>query len=119
MVQETSATTLDPCAVYAYGGVKDYSIDIVAGGGAGGGGMSGGDVFLIVAPLMFFSYLAAGYAINHRNGKPGIPHADFWKQFPSYVSTGCSVTWVNLQKLAGKGGDSTSQPGGSKDYEEY
>ena len=45
MVQESSAQTLDPCAVFAYGGVKDFGIYI---GGSNPDGPGGGWVFIFI-----------------------------------------------------------------------
>merc|ERR1711871_1862582 len=44
MVQETSASNLDPCALYPYGGAKDFGIAISASGNGGSGGGSGSGV---------------------------------------------------------------------------
>lgn len=116
MVQESSATVLTPCAVFAYGGVKDFGINVITSSASG---LSGGSIFLIVVPVLAIFYFAGGFAWGHKLGKEGndrILHKEFWTDFPSYVATGFSVTLLAtkgaINKLKGGGAETT-------DYEEY
>jgi hypothetical protein len=122
LVQESSATSLDPCQVFAYGGVKDFTVEILdkdPGCAPAGGGISGGVLFLIITPVVFALYCGVGFGLNAKNGVEGMdrfPNWSFWQEFPSYVATGFSVTCVTLSgcfnKLRGGGADTT-------DIEEY
>jgi hypothetical protein len=114
MVQESSAQTLDSCAVFAYGGVKDFAIDLTAGG------LSGGWIFIFALGGGAFLYLAGGAAFQYNNGQRGsdlIINKDFWSNFGSYVSTGFSVTFVAIQGCIAKvKGGGTAE---NVDYEDY
>lgn len=113
MVQESSAQTLLPCGVFAYGGVKDFSIQISSSGGGGdsSGGLSGGSVFLILMVVAVVVYCGAGFALNKKNGSPDmIPHKEFWTAFPSYVASGFSYTFVCIKQTCSRfsGGSSST-----------
>ena len=125
MVQESSATELDPCARFAYGGAKDFGISILTSKPASSS--SGALVFFVAVPSIAALYFGIGFGLNHKNGKEGndrIPHLEFWKEFPSYVATGFSVTFVALQSTFNKlkaavSGGTTSGDTKSEEYEEY
>lgn len=114
MVQESSSTNLDPCSVYAYGGAKDFTIEISAsgagGGTAGAGGFGGGAIFLVTLAVVVPLYCGIGFFLNHRKevtGMERIPQYAFWKALPGYTITGCKVTFAGISgciaKLRGQG----------------
>lgn len=114
MVQESSAQSLLPCGVFAYGGVKDFTVTIASSpvGPGSSGGLSGGALFLILLPVAFIVYCGVGFGLNKQKGmetSDAIPQKEFWLAFPSYVATGCSVSFLFCKSLVDKarGGGST------------
>jgi hypothetical protein len=112
-VQETQATTLNPCASFPYGATKDFSIEIKAPGGSSSGGMSGGVVFIIILLVGAVVYTAAGCAFNKfSKGTTGLkescPQGDFWFNLPSNFIEGFRFT---KRKICG-GGDYNNLSGG-------
>jgi len=117
-VQETQATTLNPCATFPYGATKDYSIEIKSPGGAGsGGGLSGGTVFIIIVLVGAVVYVAVGCFYNKfKKGTTGVkescPQGDFWCDLPSNFIEGFRFT---KRKLCGGGGGYDKLGGGTID----
>jgi len=109
-----SGFTPNPCLTFSYGGVKEFSIQIVAEPGAkcGGkdlstdGGISGGSIFLILLFVLTFVYFA-GSAVwvfrLHPEDREKIWFApltpDFWKKGFHLVKDGCQYSKVKTQAL--------------------
>jgi len=104
----------NPCLTFSYGGVKEFSIQIVAEPGAlcGGsdlstdGGISGGSIFLILFFVFAFVYFvgSAVYVLKirpeHRDKiwfAPLTP--DFWKSGFSLVKDGCVYSKIKVMAL--------------------
>jgi len=97
----------NPCLTFSYGGVKEFSIQIIDTPGAQcggsdmstGGGLSGGSKFLIAFFVILFVYFA-GSAVYVLKVKP--EHRDkiwfapltkeFWVNFLGYVKAGCQLS---------------------------
>jgi len=113
-VQETQATTLNPCGSFPYGATKDFTIDIKSpGSGSSSGGMSGGVVFIIILLVGGVVYAGAGCAFNKfAKGTTGLketcPQGDFWFNLPANFIEGFRFT---RRKLCG-GGDYDKLGGG-------
>jgi hypothetical protein len=112
-VQETQATTLNPCASFPYGATKDFTVVIKSSGGSSGGGMSGGVVFIIIVLVGGVVYAVAGCAYNKfAKGTQGLkescPQGDFWFNLPANFIEGFRFT---KRKLCG-GGDYDKLGGG-------
>jgi len=104
----------NPCAVFSYGGVKEFSIEMIAAPGAEcggsnlstGGGLSGGSKFLITIFVLLFVYFA-GSAVwvlkvrpEHRDKIWFAPLTkNFWLTFLEYVKIGCQITKCKTQDL--------------------
>jgi len=104
-VQETQATTLNPCASFPYGATKDFTIEIKAPGSSSSGGMSGGTVFIIIVLVGAVVYAAAGCAYNKfakgtSGAKETCPQGDFWFNLPSNFIEGFRFT---KRKICGGG----------------
>jgi len=117
-VQETSSQNdLDPCARFAYGGTKDYSVTI--GGSSSdseSSGMGGGWIFIIIVIVASFVYIVVGCLYNRqKKGTTGMrescPQNEFWCDIPQLVKEGFLFTKA---KLTGQstGGDSYGKIGG-------
>jgi len=108
MVQESSNPSLDPCSIYAYGGAKDFSVVVSKSGKSGGGsgdGLSGGWIFIILLLTLTPTYFGAGFYLNRKKGLEGseaIPNIGFWREFPTYVSTGCQVSLAATKSFIAK-----------------
>jgi len=109
-----SGFNANPCLTFSYGGVKEFSIDIIAAPGAAcggsdmstGGGMSGGSKFLLSIFIILFVYFV-GSAIWVLKVRP--EHRDkiwfapltkaFWLAFFGYVKVGCEISKNKTQQL--------------------
>jgi len=117
-VQETQATTINPCATFPYGATKDFTVEIKSGGsGSGGGGLSGGTVFIIIVLVGAVVYTAVGCGYNKfKKGTTGVkdscPQGDFWCELPANFLEGFRFT---RRKLCGSGGDYGKLGGGTVD----
>jgi len=112
-VQETQATTLNPCASFPYGATKDFTIVIKSPGSGSLSGMSGGTIFILIILCGSVVYIAAGCAFNkfarHTSGaKDTCPQGDFWFNVPSNFIEGFRFT---RRKICG-GGDYDKLGGG-------
>jgi len=113
-VQETQATTLNPCASFPYGATKDFTIEVKApGSGSSAGGMSGGVIFILIVLIGAVVYAAVGCAFNKfQKGTTGLketcPQGDFWFNLPANFIEGFRFT---KRKLCG-GGDYDKLGGG-------
>lgn len=115
-VQETQATTLNPCATFPYGATKDFGIQINSGGGSSssGGGLSGGTVFIIIVLVAAVVYTVVGCFWNKfkkgtTGAKESCPQGDFWCDLPANFIEGFRFT---KRKLCGGGGDYGTLGGG-------
>jgi len=115
-VQETQATTMNPCATFPYGATKDFTIEIKSpgGGSSSGGGLSGGTVFIIIVLVGAVVYIAVGCFYNKfKKGTTGMkescPQGDFWCDLPSNFIEGFRFT---QRKLCGGGGGYDKLGGG-------
>jgi hypothetical protein len=104
----------NPCLTFSYGGVKEFSIEIISSPGAlcggsdmdVGGGMSGGSKFLITFFVLVFVYFA-GSAIyvlkirpDHRDKIWFAPLTkEFWVKFMGYVKVGCTLSKNKTMQL--------------------
>jgi hypothetical protein len=124
MLQESSATSLEPCATYAYGGVKDFGIEITAGG------LSGGWIFTIIVLCSAVVYVGGGYAYNNqqkgKSGMDAVPHLEFWQDLPALVKDGTTFfiakskqCFGKVSSMGGNGGEGMITEGDSADYDEY
>jgi len=108
-VQETaSPNPLDPCNRFAYGGTKDFSINIQKGGGddssSSSSGMSGGTIFIIIVIVAAGVYVIVGCTYNRVKGagwRESCPNYEFWSDLPGLMKDGFLFTKA---KLTGKGG---------------
>jgi len=102
-----SGFNANPCLTFSYGGVKEFSIQIIDSPGAKcggsdmstGGGMSGGSKFLIAFFVILFVYFtgSAIYVLkvrpDHRDKIWFAPLTkEFWVKFLGYVKAGCSLS---------------------------
>jgi len=115
-VQETQATTLNPCATFPYGATKDFGIQIKSGGGSSSssGGLSGGWIFIIIVIVASAVYTIVGCFWNKfkkgtTGAKESCPQGDFWCDLPANFLEGFRFT---KRKLCGGGGDYSTLGGG-------
>jgi len=107
-LQESARMPFSPCALFGYGGTKDYSIMIVApGGGGASGGLSGGSVFLILLTVLSVVYVILGCVYMRRvkgttTMKESCPNHEFWFGLPGLIMDGCRYTKA---KIMNKGGN--------------
>jgi len=111
-----SGFTPNPCLTFAYGGVKEFSIQIVAEPGAlcGGsdlstGGGGGGTIFLIVlfvALFVYFTFSAVWVFKLHPEhaDKPWFAplKKEFWVNAVGLVKDGCIYTKTKCLALVGR-----------------
>jgi len=106
LVVESGATP-NPCLVFSYGGVKEFTVDMIASPGAQcggadmslGGGLSGGSQFLITIFVLLVVYFI-GSAVwvlkvrpEHRDKVFFAPLTKaFWVKFMGYVKDGCLLS---------------------------
>jgi hypothetical protein len=101
-VQETQATSIDPCAAFPYGATKDFSIQVGVGGGCKSGPESTDDTNLGAVSLTGDSK-----SINEQSDCPGkVGPQDFKSQVAdltqgysytlTYSVTTCGKTWPSL-----------------------
>jgi len=114
-VQETQATTLNPCASFPYGATKDFGIQLKAPGSDSAGGMSGGTIFILIVIIGSVVYVLAGCGYNKfAKGTSGMketcPQGDFWFNCPANFIEGFRFT---KRKICG-GGDYDTLGGGPK-----
>jgi len=104
----------NPCLTFSYGGVKEFSIEMIASPGADcggsnmstGGGLSGGSKFLITIFVLLFVYFA-GSAVwvlkvrpEHRDKIWFAPLTkEFWLKFVDLVKHGCLYSKSATQQL--------------------
>jgi len=117
-VQETQATTLNPCANFPYGATKDFTIVLKnpSGSKGAGGSMSGGTIFILIVLCGSVVYVAAGCAYNKfakgtSGAKETCPQGDFWFNLPGLFVEGFRFT---KRKICG-GGDYDKLGGGPVD----
>jgi len=112
-----SGFVANPCLVFSYGGVKEFSIELIASPGAKcggsdmstGGGLSGGSKFLITIFVLLFVYFA-GSAVWVLKVRP--EHRDkiwfapltkgFWVGLLDNVKHGCLYSKSKTQQLIAK-----------------
>jgi hypothetical protein len=109
-----SGFNANPCLTFSYGGVKEFSIEIIAAPGADcggsnmstGEGMSGGSKFLITIFVLLFVYFvgSAIYVLKvrpeHRDKIWFAPLTkDFWVSFLGHVKVGCQLSKSWTQQL--------------------
>jgi len=114
-VQETQATTLNPCASFPYGATKDFGISIKAPGSGSSSGMGGGTIFILILIIGAVVYVAIGCGYNKfAKGTSGMketcPQGDFWFNCPANFIEGFRFT---KRKICG-GGDYDTLGGGPK-----
>jgi len=115
-VQETQATTLNPCATFPYGATKDFTVEVKSSGGSAstGGGMSGGSIFIIIVIVATVVYIAVGCLFNRfSKGTTGLkescPQHEFWFDVPTNFMEGLRFT---KRKICGGGGGDYDKLGG-------
>jgi len=114
-VQETQATTLNPCANFPYGATKDFTIAVKRSGSGGAtGAMSGGTIFILIVLIGAVVYIAVGcaynkFAKNTAGAKDTCPQGDFWFNLPANFIEGFRFT---RRKICGGGGDYNKLGGG-------
>jgi len=109
-----SGFNANPCLTFSYGGVKEFSVEIIDSPGAQcggsdmstGGGLSGGSKFLISIFVIIFIYFAfsAVWVLKikpeHRDKIWFAPLTkDFWVNFVGYVKEGCLLSKNKTQQL--------------------
>jgi len=114
-VQETQATTLNPCASFPYGATKDFSVSVKAPGSGSSGGMGGGTIFILILIIGTAVYIMVGCGYNKfAKGTSGLketcPQGDFWFNCPANFIEGFRFT---KRKICG-GGDYDTLGGGPK-----
>jgi len=114
-VQETQATTLNPCASFPYGATKDFSVSVTAPGSGSSGGMGGGTIFILILIIGTAVYVMVGCGYNKfAKGTSGLketcPQGDFWFNCPANFIEGFRFT---KRKICG-GGDYDTLGGGPK-----
>ena len=114
MVQEASTDNLDPCAIFAYGGVKDFSIQVGASAG-----LSDGWIFVIIVLVTATVYCGTGFYLNRNKEELStiqkIPQYDFWKDIPGLTKEGFTFFIAKVKSMMNKGG---SEDNGA-DYDQY
>jgi len=113
-VQETSAASLDPCQNFAYGGAKDFGIEVTAPASSG---ISGGTVFLILVIVFSSVYVVAGCVYTRAKlGATGCTretcwHHEFWFAIPGLIMDGCRYTKAKITGQRGDGDYATMDGG--------
>jgi hypothetical protein len=110
-----SGFTPNPCLSFSYGGVKEFSIEIIptpgakCGGRDIGNGLSGGWIFIIlllVFTFVYFTFSAVWILKLHPEHRDKIWFApltpDFWRKGFHLVKDGCVYSKLKSQELYAK-----------------
>jgi len=111
-VQE-SASSLDPCVIFGYGGTKDFTVTVSS---APSSGISGGTIMIILLLVFSFVYVALGCAYTRiKLGATGCTretclHYEFWLSLPGLCMDGCR--WTKGKVTRKQDGDYATMDGG-------